>query len=109
MLDPQRAVLVESRDALGERYEVRACGVGGRMDEFDDRVLGGSRVPRGQGIAFRVRGPGGAERSRSAEHKRRKFAPPQFHREPRTPGFSERDAHSAEVDREAEADLTSVK
>ena len=84
VLDPERAVLVEGRDAVRERHEVGARGVGRRVDEFDDRVLSGPRVPRGQGIAFRVRLPGEAERSRPAEHERGEFAPTQLHLEPRT-------------------------
>ena len=80
MLDPQRPVLVEGRDALRWRHEVGARGVGGRVDEFDDRVLRRPGIPRGQGIAFRVRPPGEAERSRPAEHKRCELAPAHFHR-----------------------------
>ena len=40
-------------------------------DEFDDRVLGRAVVPRGQRIAFSLRPPGEAERSRAAEHEAR--------------------------------------
>ncbi len=81
MLDPQRAVLVEGRDPLRKRHEAWACGVSRRMDEFDDRILRRPGIPRGQGIVFGVRPPGEAERSRPAEHKRREFAPAQFHLE----------------------------
>ena len=82
VLDPERAVLVEGRDALSERHEVWASRVGRRVDEFDDRILGGPGVPRGKGIAFGDRMPGEAEHSRPAEHKRRKLSTTQVHLSP---------------------------
>ena len=55
LLDPQRAVIVEGRDALLDRDEVRAALIGGTRDEVDDRFLGRALVPRGQSIALRLR------------------------------------------------------
>ena len=49
MLDPERAVLVEGRDALGGRDELGACSVGRRVDKLEDRLLGRAVVPGGQG------------------------------------------------------------
>ena len=50
LLGPQRAVVVEHRDALGRRHEVLAAGLGDGRDEGDDARLGGAVVPRGQRV-----------------------------------------------------------
>ena len=48
MLDPQCPVLVEGRDALLGRHEVRARLIGRRFHEVDDRLLCGALIPRGR-------------------------------------------------------------
>ena len=70
MLDPERAVLVEFRDALLQRDEILARRVGGCAHEVKDRPLRGSVVPRGE------RGPclslrcSGVEKPREGGHSR---------------------------------------
>jgi hypothetical protein len=50
LLAPERAVVVEDRDAVGLGHEAVRGGIGHLLDEGDDRRLGGGRVPRRQGI-----------------------------------------------------------
>ena len=73
MLDPERAVLVESGDALLGRHEFRASLIRGGLHEVDDRLLGGPVVPRGQRVTrccgLRLRGRG-QERSRHGRKRR---------------------------------------
>jgi hypothetical protein len=52
LLGPERAVVVERRDALGRGHEVRS-GRGDARDEADDRIPRGSGIPRGQRIGRR--------------------------------------------------------
>jgi len=60
VLDPDRAVLVESGDALLGRHELRACPVRGGAHEVEDRLLRRPVVPRAQrvsrGLRLRRRG-----------------------------------------------------
>src|SRR4029453_13046221 len=55
LLDPQRAVLVERRDAFAGRDEARVALRRRRLHELDDRLLRRTVVPGGQGIGLRVR------------------------------------------------------
>ena len=52
MLDPQRAVIVEHRDAFGLRHEVGRTFLAHLLDELDDRSLRRGVVPGGQGIGL---------------------------------------------------------
>jgi hypothetical protein len=46
VLDPQRAVLIESRDAFFGRHKLCARSLGRRANEVNDGLLSGSVVPR---------------------------------------------------------------
>ena len=46
---PQRAVIVEHRDAVGGRHEIGVAWRRHARDEIQDRLLGGAVVPCGQG------------------------------------------------------------
>ena len=70
VLDPERAVLVEGGDALGRRHELRARRGRGRLDEVDDRLLGGAVVPGGQRVGL-ARGRVPPRGDQRAEHKER--------------------------------------
>ena len=48
LLGPQRAVIVEYRDAVPLGNEVRRIGVGHGGDELHDRLLGGRLTPARQ-------------------------------------------------------------
>ena len=87
MRDPERAVLVEGRDAVLGRHEVGAALGGHRIDELDDRLLGRPVVPGRQRVvrlrggrdrpSIRARGDqsgGGSPSRRSCSHSGR--APP---------------------------------
>jgi hypothetical protein len=50
MRDPQRAVLIEGGDARLRRHELRATLFRSGLHELDDRLFGGSVVPRRQRI-----------------------------------------------------------
>ena len=65
LLDPERAVIVEGRDALLDRHEERPALRRDPRDKIEDRSLGRPLVPGRQWIALRLcqRG-GGAERDR---------------------------------------------
>src|ERR1700760_863245 len=54
LLAPQRAVIVESRDALRREHEVRAALRRHPRDEIDDGFLDRTVVPGGQGIGLSV-------------------------------------------------------
>ena len=60
VLDPERAVLVEGGEPVLGRHEVGAAGLGGGVDEIEDRLLGRAVVPgRQRVVALRVgSGPG---------------------------------------------------
>jgi hypothetical protein len=60
MLDPERAVLIECRDALFGRHEIGAGRVGSGPHEFQDGVLGCAFVPRRQRIGLCIRRSSGA-------------------------------------------------
>ena len=49
MFDPQRAILVERSDALGDWYKLGARLVGGFLDERCDRLPGRSSFQEGSG------------------------------------------------------------
>ena len=52
MLDPQRAVIVEHRDAFGLRHEVGRAFLAHLLDELDDRSLRRGVVPGRQRIGL---------------------------------------------------------
>jgi hypothetical protein len=54
LLAPQRAVVIEGRDALGGRHEIRAALRGDADDEVDDRFLRRAIVPGGQRVCLRA-------------------------------------------------------
>ena len=54
LLDPKRAVIVERRDALLNRYEVRPALRRDARDKVEDRRLGRPLVPGRQRIALRL-------------------------------------------------------
>ncbi len=56
LLGPQRAVVVEDRDALAPGEEVRARWIRGSRDERLDGRAGGPVLPRRQGRVLRARG-----------------------------------------------------
>ena len=74
LLDPERAVIVEGRDALLDRHEVRPALRRDACDEIEDRSLGRALVPGRQRIALRLRHRGGrAERGRQhRKHRQRR-------------------------------------
>ena len=74
LLDPERAVIVEGRDALVERNEVRPALRRDARDEVEDRSLGRTVVPGRQRIALRLRHrDGGAERGgQHRKHRQRR-------------------------------------
>ena len=49
LLTPEGAVVVEDGDAVTLRHELVAAVRGDRGDEVEDRLLGGTVVPRGKG------------------------------------------------------------
>ena len=55
LLGPQRAVVVEHRDAFGHRHEVRRAGRRHALDEGDDGLLRPGVVPGGQRFGCRAR------------------------------------------------------
>ena len=59
LLDPERAVIVEGRDALVDRYEEGPALRRDARDEVEDRRLGRALVPGRQRIALRLRHRGG--------------------------------------------------
>ena len=54
--DPERALLVDSCDALGQRHEGRTALLGRRLHELADSLLRGAVNPRRQRIVLRLRG-----------------------------------------------------
>src|SRR5262249_23689554 len=54
VLDPQRAVLVERRDALLRRHEFRVGAIGRGLNEMQDRLLRCPVIPRWQRIVRRL-------------------------------------------------------
>src|SRR5262249_50662585 len=68
LLGPQRAVVVEGGDALGDRHEVRRAVTRHTGDEIGYRTLRSAVIPRGQGArCLRL----GATRADRCENKRR--------------------------------------
>ena len=55
LLGPERAVVVEGRDALLDRDEIRPALLGHALDERDDRLLRRALVPGRQRIGLRER------------------------------------------------------
>ena len=66
LLGPERAVVVEGGDALGERHEVRRAFRRDLRDEVDDGLLGRAVVPRGQRVRRRSARAVAAESQRAA-------------------------------------------
>ena len=48
MLDPERAVLIKSGDAILRRHEFRASLISGSTHEVDDRLFRRAFIPRGE-------------------------------------------------------------
>ena len=67
LLGPERAIVVERRDALARRDVVGTRFVGGLPDEFDDGLLRRAVIPRPQVIIAGVRCAKG--KNRSDEHE----------------------------------------
>ena len=74
LLTPERAVVVEGRDAFGDGHEVRWAFFGHLLDEFDDGLFGLPVVPRGQRV-LRVSGGESGDSNRQQD----KFITDGFH------------------------------
>src|SRR5271154_1250097 len=48
MLDPRSSILIEGGDAIRWSHELRTASIGGRANELQYRVLGGTVIPRWQ-------------------------------------------------------------
>ena len=97
MLDPQRAVLVEGRDALFRRHEFRARRIGRLLHEAEDRLPRGPVVPGGQGVDPSGAGLSGeTDRGGGAQHERGELAAMQLHKAPPFSSHFARVAPSAE-------------
>src|SRR5262245_13586914 len=68
LLRPERAVVVEGRDALLGRYVLRARAIGNLLDKRDDALLCRSVVPGWQGVGLRPE-RGGREQQNETENK----------------------------------------
>ena len=81
VLDPQRAVLIESRDAFFGRHKLCARSVGRRANEVNDGLLSGSVVPRREltvGSCARAdvtRSSAGMESKAGADSRERRLTP----------------------------------
>ena len=69
LLDPERAVIVEGRDALIDRHEVGPALRRDARDKVEDRSLGRPLVPGWQRVALRLRRrrPSNGARQRARE------------------------------------------
>ena len=63
LLAPERAVVVERGDALGDRHEVRRAFLRHLLDEVDDGLLGLAVVPRWERVGSASEGCGESQRA----------------------------------------------